>query len=232
MPSLYRQQSQENEAAATSCSPGSNRPVLEVRFRSVVVITFALHAKGRGFEPRRNLGFASSDQRKCSPRNLRALSQSSRPVRRRRLAEVVHKRGLHGEGTLANACSRCAVCEFLNPSRSHTLCAHVLRYGHASLCFSTCRKPFSKHADISGRFAIKSTTGGTRTRNPRLTRHLTQVEVHRLGGRCLIHWATVALVTVVPPFLAHDARALASRLQEYTLAPCERLVCSKRPKML
>ena len=27
------------------------------RFRSVVVITFALHAKGRGFEPRRNLGF-------------------------------------------------------------------------------------------------------------------------------------------------------------------------------
>ena len=43
------------------------------------------------------------------------------------------------------------------------------------------------------RISIKSTTGGTRTRNPRLTRHFTQVEVHRLGGRCLIHWATVAL---------------------------------------
>ena len=27
------------------------------RFRSVVVITFALHAKGHGFEPRRNLTF-------------------------------------------------------------------------------------------------------------------------------------------------------------------------------
>ena len=109
----------------------------------------------------------------------------------------------------------------------------MLRYGHASLCFSACRKPFSKHADISGRFAIKSTTGGTRTRNPRLTRHLTQVEVHRLGGRCLIHWATVAVMTGVPPFLARHARALllASRLQEYTLAPCERLVYSNRPIM-
>ena len=37
-----------------------------------------------------------------------------------------------------------------------------------------------------------TTTGGTRTRNPRLTRHFIHVEVHRLGGRCLIHWATVA----------------------------------------
>lgn len=58
--------------------------------------------------------------------------------------------------------------------------------------FRNWGKPACSRSLLSWR-AIKSTTGGTRTRNPRLTRHFTQVEVHRLGGRCLIHWATVAV---------------------------------------
>ena len=40
---------------------------------------------------------------------------------------------------------------------------------------------------------ITWTTGGTRTRNPRLTLSLlTRLQWIDIGGRCLIHWATVA----------------------------------------
>ena len=78
----------------------------------------------------------------------------------------------------------------------HFFCKYGTLYKTAKpfVCLFAFRLPYPFGKLMLSRMSIKSTTGGTRTRNPRLTRHFTQFEVHRLGGRCLIHWATVAVM--------------------------------------
>ena len=50
------------------------------RFRSVVVITFALHAKGHGFEPRRNLIFYFKQKEAAFKGWVKDKTEEAKPI--------------------------------------------------------------------------------------------------------------------------------------------------------